>query len=367
MRPTLIKLATTWGEARTLLDAAKRVLIVDDDPGELEIFTAILENADFDCTAVASGEKALALFKSGDFDFLVVEKNLPGISGIEVIAQARQIDSDCEAVLITAYPSLESVLQAIDLQSVDYLTKPLDSIDVLTTVLGRARRRRNRRILSRRMLTDLRDAVSEKADDDTLASLRASRERVEAFRESLKGKKRVIVSASESAEVLTSVKQLEALQFEIWTVASGAEAMSKCARRHVSVLILSDTYDDMTGTQLAERVSDAEGRPELIYLTTRSDVTDALNAVERGAAGYIIKPLKDDGQLLHTVRRATENHHERLYHYRMIGELFTIANNLKKTPEGRQTGKQLEIALSEFDVQTARHVLPPFDDDAWSD
>jgi DNA-binding NtrC family response regulator len=364
MPRTLSELAARWSDISAELSAAPRVLVVDDEPSITEMLATVLEYAGYECETCGTGEDALAYLSQARFHMLVVDKNLPDLTGLDVIERARRIDPDCEAVVITGYPSLQSILQAIDLRGVDYLTKPLDSIDVMTAVLGRARLRRNRRVLARRMLADLRDAVSERTDGALVDELSAARDRVERFRVSLEGKRRVLVWQDEEESVRSALDPLQTAGFLVWTAGSGGEVISTCSRRHVSVLIVSDSYGDMTGQQVVAKTSEHEGHPELIYVSARDRADDALAAVNAGAAGYAVKPLSDPRPLVHAVRRACDIQHERMLHFKMIAELYAILGRLEQEPGGEATRQKFETTLSEFDVKSARHALQDVEEDA---
>ncbi|MEK7706350.1 MAG: response regulator [Myxococcota bacterium] len=357
MPTTLADLARGWGAVSEQLSAPPRVLLVDDEAAIREMFRTVLTRANFECTVCDSGEQALEQFARERCDLLVIDKNLPGIGGLEVIAKIREQDPEVESVLISGYPSLKSVLQAIDLQKVEFLTKPLDSIEVLTAVLGRARLRRSRRLLARRMLSDLRTALSEHADDAAVKDLREARARVDRYRATVDTKKRVLCWQNEESPVLAALDQMSDSGFEIWRVERGVEVLERCERHQVAVLVVSDTFGDMTGTELVEQLAEAQGRPELVYITDRGDFDAAISATHRGAAGYIVKPFEDPRPFVHAVRRACDLQHERMVHFKMVTELSRVLTALELRRDSTEARKALHSALSEFDVRSAEHAL----------
>ncbi len=361
MTETLDRLAAEWGQYSSQLAANRRVLVVEDDPTAGHVFAKVLEHGGFVCTVVKNGEEALASHQGGDFACLIVDKNLPGMSGMELVRTWQTSHRESEAVLITGYANLDAVLQAIDLRAADFLLKPLDSIDVLTAAVDKGIRRRNRRLLARRMLGDLSRAVEGHANDRTLELLTAAHARVEDFRGALVNKRRVLVSHRESVELATAMKHLFGAGYQLIVVKTAAEALHRISKRGVNVFVVSDTYEGLGGLALVERALDSEGRPELVFLTAHATVREALVAVERGASSFLVKPLKDDRVLVKAVEEACRAHHERLVHFKLVTELTALVRLLESKPERRQTRETLRETLESFDVRTAPDLVKPFD------
>ncbi|WP_193409798.1 response regulator [Myxococcus hansupus] len=135
------------GGERTL---ASTVLVVDDEPVVLDICARLLErDADLMVTLAASAEEALPLLTEQRFDVLVTDKNLPGMGGVELIAEARRLQPSLEAVMITGYASSESVVAAFAAGASDYILKPFDDLRVLRAKVRAALERRSAGILVR--------------------------------------------------------------------------------------------------------------------------------------------------------------------------------------------------------------------------
>ncbi len=111
-----------------------RALVVDDENSVLQILGKVLEQMDFKCVLCGTGEDALVELEAGVFDLLVTDKNLPGISGIEVAQVARNLYPVMPILVITGYASEESALEALTLGVADYVLKPLDLNDFRKSV-----------------------------------------------------------------------------------------------------------------------------------------------------------------------------------------------------------------------------------------
>ncbi len=105
---------------------ADRVLAVDDERNNREALAKILEKAGHEVVAAASGEEALAALQDAGFDLVITDLRMIGTGGIEVLKAAKQHSPEPEVVLLTAYGTVESAVEAMKLGAYDYLTKPVD-------------------------------------------------------------------------------------------------------------------------------------------------------------------------------------------------------------------------------------------------
>jgi FixJ family two-component response regulator len=117
--------------------------IVDDEPPVQSALSALLTHRDFEVHAFPTAEDFSAAALSDPY-LLIVDKNLPGMSGIDLVSQERERGKDFEAILITGYADIDSAISAIRLGLYSYLRKPFDLQDFLTDVQGAAERLRRR-------------------------------------------------------------------------------------------------------------------------------------------------------------------------------------------------------------------------------
>jgi signal transduction histidine kinase len=103
--------------------ARPRVLVVDDEPAILRFFRAAL--TDHEVITTLSPEEGLRLLESDRIELLFVDKNLPGMDGIDLLRRARAVAPRFEAIVMTGYASLDSAIEAVDLGVFRYLQKPL--------------------------------------------------------------------------------------------------------------------------------------------------------------------------------------------------------------------------------------------------
>ena len=118
-----------------------KVLVVDDDPAILEFMETFLTKDGFEVTTIAEPKDAPDEVKEGGYHLVVLDLMMPGLGGVEALEQIRKVDSDVAVVIFTGYPSLETAVQSMKLDAVDYLKKPFNP-DEFREVLDRVMRKK---------------------------------------------------------------------------------------------------------------------------------------------------------------------------------------------------------------------------------
>ena len=118
-----------------------RALVVDDEPGLVEIVTAYLERDGFEVTSASDGEQAVALARNLDPDVIVLDLMLPGIDGIEACRQIRAF-SDAYIVMLTAKSEEHEKIVGLTSGADDYLTKPFSPGELVARIRAMLRRPR---------------------------------------------------------------------------------------------------------------------------------------------------------------------------------------------------------------------------------
>ncbi|OQY21978.1 MAG: hypothetical protein B6I34_06520 [Anaerolineaceae bacterium 4572_32.1] len=147
------------------------ILVVDDEPGMREFLTAALSDGGYKVISAASATQALTLIDqhstktdekiSVNIALTLLDIQMPSPGGMEVLRYLRDVDPDAVVILITAYASLETAIQALRYGAYDYLGKPLPDINTLLTVVQRGIDKRRLLINNQRLLSQLRRAYQE--------------------------------------------------------------------------------------------------------------------------------------------------------------------------------------------------------------
>ena len=121
----------------------ERVVIVDDEPGVRGLLLAYLSPLSLDCRAAKDAAEALALAAEEPRPALVLSDiEMPGLSGVELLESLKRLDETIQVVMVTGVQQMETVRQCVRAGAYDYIVKPFDAHDLLSTVeraLDRAR------------------------------------------------------------------------------------------------------------------------------------------------------------------------------------------------------------------------------------
>src|SRR5438067_2391560 len=130
------------------------MLCVDDDKIILDLLRRLF-SSQYEVHAVASGEEALAVMRQNSIDLILTDQKMPGMTGLELIGKARELQPDVQAILLTAYTDPEDLIAAINEGRVyRYVTKPWQTAELQMTVknaLEAAKLRRERDSLLTRL------------------------------------------------------------------------------------------------------------------------------------------------------------------------------------------------------------------------
>ena len=105
------------------------VLVIDDEPVVLDLFKRVLGERGLAIRTARNAEEAFALIDREGFGCVLADKNLPGTDGIEIVRRVRRQQPYCACIVMTAYASTESAVEALRLGAVDYIEKPFDDLD----------------------------------------------------------------------------------------------------------------------------------------------------------------------------------------------------------------------------------------------
>lgn len=104
-----------------------KILVVDDDyASRLMLKKALEQEKNYDVTLCSNGTDALNLLREKDFDLILTDLVMQGISGLDLLEKVQDMEKDMAAILLTGHASLESAVQAVRLGATDYLRKPIN-------------------------------------------------------------------------------------------------------------------------------------------------------------------------------------------------------------------------------------------------
>src|SRR5215831_7660545 len=119
------------------------VLVVDDDSTTRDLLSEVLSEEGHAVVTSGSGEEALEIGRRQSFDVIISDMKLgPNLNGLDVLRTYKAIQPESEVILITAFGSMETAIEAVKAGAFDYISKPFKLEEVLL-IVGRALQNRN--------------------------------------------------------------------------------------------------------------------------------------------------------------------------------------------------------------------------------
>ncbi len=114
-----------------------QILVVDDEESLRNVLEELLTEEGHKVSIAASGEAALTLFEVQRHPLVLIDIRLPGLSGLEVVEKIKLLEPDTQVIMMTSYASLHTAIAALRSGATDYLIKPFDEFEIVTSVINR--------------------------------------------------------------------------------------------------------------------------------------------------------------------------------------------------------------------------------------
>ena len=131
----------------------RRVLVIEDESRLRDMLQRAVRDMGFEIATVGSAEAGMRVLEQGTFDILIVDLNLPGMNGMEMLEIVHKRWPDLQPIVLTGFGDLASAKKAMHMDAVDFLTKPC-ALGDLEVSLERARQRRVARMPALPVLPD---------------------------------------------------------------------------------------------------------------------------------------------------------------------------------------------------------------------
>ena len=120
-----------------------KILVVDDDTVVLKAVTQILQREGYPVVGIDDAVEGLTAAKDPSIDVAVLDINMPNLSGMDLLKAIKAERPDVEVIMMTAYATVETAVEAVKAGAYDYLTKPFENIDDLSLTVGKAAERKS--------------------------------------------------------------------------------------------------------------------------------------------------------------------------------------------------------------------------------
>jgi DNA-binding NtrC family response regulator len=144
-----------------------RVLVIDDEASIRELLETVLQRDGYEVTTLEDPTQADETVRAGRFHLVLLDLMMPRQDGLETLQKIRKVDRDLAVVIITGYPSLETAVESMKLDALDYLRKPF-TVDDLRTVVER--------VLKKKGLTRTPEEQLHRVLGETIRNLRKERD-----------------------------------------------------------------------------------------------------------------------------------------------------------------------------------------------
>ena len=129
-----LEIEDPFAQVSTVCHPAARVLAVDDEPAACKLLSLILAPPAFHCSTASNGEEALAYLNREDFDAVISDLHMPGINGLELLAEVHQLHPHIAFLVVTGVDEVDVAVQAMRTGAYDYLVKPLRECAVIASL-----------------------------------------------------------------------------------------------------------------------------------------------------------------------------------------------------------------------------------------
>jgi DNA-binding NtrC family response regulator len=116
------------------MPAKNKILVVDDEDALRTVLSAELEGEGYQVTTAADGQEAINVLTSTGFDLILLDIKMPNVDGFEVLKFVKEKHPKTKVIMLTGFADLKNAIESKKLGAEDFVSKPYDLVDLLTTV-----------------------------------------------------------------------------------------------------------------------------------------------------------------------------------------------------------------------------------------
>jgi DNA-binding NtrC family response regulator len=288
-----------------------RVLFVDDEPRVLTSMR-MLFRTHYEVYFAEGGAQALEFLKQQPVDVVVSDQRMPGMTGIELLRAARELNPNAMRILLTGYSDLNSIIGSINEGEIfRFVNKPWSNEDLSTTVA--------RAVAAARTSS----AVSQVTPAEP------------------SGPPPALLVLDDDAQVPPRIQAILGPDYRVFGATTMAEAVELLEREQIGVIISDTRVQDHPVVNLIGTLK--QHHPELVsvILTERADAGAAIELINQGQIyRFITKPIVENACKI-TVNSALKQH-ERLAHTPELHQRYEVATVAEPPPPSSSSGKLLD-------------------------
>lgn len=116
------------------MPAKNRILVVDDEEALRTVLSSELEGEGYSVRSAADGQEAITHLTGAEFDLVLLDIKMPNVDGFEVLKFVKERHPKTKVVMLTGFADLKNAIESKKLGAEDFVSKPYDLVDLLTTV-----------------------------------------------------------------------------------------------------------------------------------------------------------------------------------------------------------------------------------------
>lgn len=116
------------------MSAKNRILVVDDEDALRTVLSSELEGEGYHVRSAADGQEAINILGNQEFDLILLDIKMPNVDGFEVLKFVKDRQPKTKVVMLTGFADLKNAIESKKLGAEDFVSKPYDLVDLLTTV-----------------------------------------------------------------------------------------------------------------------------------------------------------------------------------------------------------------------------------------
>jgi DNA-binding NtrC family response regulator len=294
------------------LKVTRRILVVDDDPAARSLFSNLMTESGFSADVVASAAEALEKMAADDYAVVLTDKNMPGMDGIQLLKKVKMSWPQTEVLIITAYASVESALQAISEGAFDYIPKPPPSLSYVAEKLRGALARYDFEIRFRAMVEFLKDVLlKHQAPTEQTSRERQLYDIMAAYQKNEQGHVVVLGTVGLMAE---AVEQMGLGATGVETLEEAVEAVGG---EGVHVVLFIEVEGHLDGATVTRALHQANPDVGVFVVARDGDLKRIVDAIGIGVGDYLLRPLEDREMLEPRLQRLVARQ-QRIERYRYL-------------------------------------------------
>ncbi len=110
------------------------ILVVDDDPEMRALLLDVLHNEGYDVAEATDGAQAVLALRSREFEVILMDKNMPGPSGLDLLPGLRRVCPRSQIIMMTAFGDVPSYMEAVEKGAIEYLFKPFRMEEMMAAI-----------------------------------------------------------------------------------------------------------------------------------------------------------------------------------------------------------------------------------------